>query len=93
VKKRPKCSPTGFSSKLMHYFTKEKRSQKIRATSVNLSKLHRVNNRSTGENAPNLVTLELRDGPPGLPDFSCYKIPKQEKYNKLPRTIPNVQKI
>jgi hypothetical protein len=30
---------------------------------------------------------------PGLPDFSWYKIPKREKYTKLPRTIPNVHKI
>jgi hypothetical protein len=28
-----------------------------------------------------------------LPDFSWYKIPKLEKYAKLPRTIPNVDKI
>jgi hypothetical protein len=29
----------------------------------------------------------------GLPDFSWYKIPKLEKYTKLPQTIPNVHKI
>jgi hypothetical protein len=29
----------------------------------------------------------------GLPDFSWYKIPKREKYTKLPQTIPNVHKI
>jgi hypothetical protein len=29
----------------------------------------------------------------GLQDFSLYKIPKREKYTKLPRTLPNVHKI
>jgi hypothetical protein len=29
---------------------------------------------------------------PGLPDFSPYKIPKREKYTKLPQTIPNIHK-
>jgi hypothetical protein len=29
----------------------------------------------------------------GLPDLSWYKIPKREKYTKLPRTLPNVHKI
>jgi hypothetical protein len=29
----------------------------------------------------------------GLPDFSWYKIPKREKYTKLPRTMPKVSKI
>jgi hypothetical protein len=29
----------------------------------------------------------------GLPDFSCYKRPIWGKYNKLPRTVPNVHKI
>jgi hypothetical protein len=28
-----------------------------------------------------------------LPDFSWYKLPKREKYTKLPRTKPNVDKI
>jgi hypothetical protein len=28
-----------------------------------------------------------------LPDFSWYKIPKREKYTKLPQNIPNVYKI
>jgi hypothetical protein len=28
-----------------------------------------------------------------LPDFSRYKIPKREKYTKLPQNIPNVNKI
>jgi hypothetical protein len=36
------------------------------------------------------ISMPLR---PGLPDFSWYKIPKLEKYTKLPRTIPNVYKI
>jgi hypothetical protein len=30
---------------------------------------------------------------PGLLDFSWYKIPKREKYTKLPQTIPNVKNI
>jgi hypothetical protein len=30
---------------------------------------------------------------PGLPDFYWHKIPKREKYTKLPRTVPNVHKI
>jgi hypothetical protein len=34
-----------------------------------------------------------RSSPPGLPDFSWCKIPKREKYTKLPQTIPNVHKI
>jgi hypothetical protein len=29
----------------------------------------------------------------GLPDFSWYKIPKREKYTKLPRTKANVHKL
>jgi hypothetical protein len=51
----------------------------------------------------NLATLNYSKGAaegetkkkfrPGLPDFSWYKIPKREKYAKLPRTIPNVHKI
>jgi hypothetical protein len=28
-----------------------------------------------------------------LPDFSWYKIPKREKYTKLPQNIPNYHKI
>jgi hypothetical protein len=40
-----------------------------------------------------LVTLIPDRWCPGLPDFSWYKIPKREKYTKLPRTIPNVHKI
>jgi hypothetical protein len=29
----------------------------------------------------------------GLPDFSWYKMPKREKYTKLPQTIPNGYEI
>jgi hypothetical protein len=31
--------------------------------------------------------------PTGLPDFTWYNRPKQEKYTKLPQTIPNDHKI
>jgi hypothetical protein len=37
-----------------------------------------------------IVKSEKNTSRPGLPDFSWYKIPKREKYAKLPRTIPNV---
>jgi hypothetical protein len=30
----------------------------------------------------------FRQNGSGLPDFSLYKIPKREKYTKLPRAIP-----
>jgi hypothetical protein len=37
--------------------------------------------------------IDQRSFGPGLPDCSWYKIPKREKYTKLPQTIPNVHKI
>jgi hypothetical protein len=42
---RPKCSPTNYLPKLMHNFSVEKCSLKIRATSVIFKKLPKVNNR------------------------------------------------
>jgi hypothetical protein len=39
----------------------------------------------------NLVRpADFADSAAGLPDFSWYKIPEQEKYTKLPLNTPNV---
>jgi hypothetical protein len=29
----------------------------------------------------------------GMPDFSCYNIPKREKHTKLPQNVPNGYEI
>jgi hypothetical protein len=48
----------------------------------------------TGEaRAEKLMVMDRSNDLPGLPDFSLYKIPKWEKYTKLPQITPNVHKI
>jgi hypothetical protein len=48
-----------FRKKIVRNFYREKRSPKIRATSVIIKKLPKVNNHPIGENSPNLVTLSV----------------------------------
>jgi hypothetical protein len=36
------------------------------------------------------ATADVVISQPGLPDFSWYKIPKREKYTKLPQTVHKI---
>jgi hypothetical protein len=45
------------------------------------------------EDGSGTLDFDGKNDKSGLPDFSWYKIPKREKYTKLPRTIQNVAKI
>jgi hypothetical protein len=60
VKILPKMQPNPFLSKLTHNFYRGKRSPRIRATSVIIKNVQ-FNNRPSGENSPNPVTLAERE--------------------------------
>jgi hypothetical protein len=42
---------------------------------------------------PNCWWHQVRMSLAGLPDFSCYSIPRRQKYTKWPHKIPNGRKI